>query len=328
MKRAVLPDVHGNLEALDAVLRDIDSRNDRGAGIAEILCLGDVVGLGPNPRECLERVKQRCARTLLGDHERKTIEKIRKPLNPVEDLGPGGREGVLWAIHQLLGSDAGPGYDDSPTIELLGTVFAPDYEAKLAAELARRTEHATELQVPLAERMAGGETAMTRALLTRMLTHSGIRGLVLQFMHRTKIRREADEWLRWLGSLPASARIDHARLVHDNPFAPGDGRPVLDAPADPAKPFHPLSTLFSKLDWGSSTLLFFGHSHAAGVYRDPARPGLLAANPGCLKAGAPEATWLLWDPAAEPRVELVRVPVSQAALTLEKMGSAGLPLPT
>lgn len=327
MKRAVLSDVHGNLEALDAVLRDIDCRNDRGAGIAELFCLGNVVGLGPNPRECLERIKQRCSRTLLGDHDRRMLEKIRKPLNPVEDLGPGGREGVLWAIHQLFGSDAGPGYDDSPTIELLGKVMAPDYEASLAEELSRRTEYATELHVPLAERMAGGESALTRALLRRMLTHSGLRGLVLQFMHRTRIRREADDWLRWLGSLSASARIDHARLVHDNPFTPGDGRPVLDAPPDPAKRFHPVSSLFSTLDWGNSTLLFFGHSPLAGVFRDPLKPGLLAASPGSMNAGAPEATYLLWDPDSESRVEVVRVPVGQAASTLEKMGSAGLPLP-
>ncbi|MFM8723505.1 MAG: metallophosphoesterase family protein, partial [Planctomycetaceae bacterium] len=42
--RALISDIHGNLEALKAVLADIRSK-----GITEIFCLGDVVGYGPNP---------------------------------------------------------------------------------------------------------------------------------------------------------------------------------------------------------------------------------------------------------------------------------------
>ena len=41
---AIISDIHGNLEALSVVLADIQKR-----GITEILCLGDVVGYGPNP---------------------------------------------------------------------------------------------------------------------------------------------------------------------------------------------------------------------------------------------------------------------------------------
>jgi diadenosine tetraphosphatase ApaH/serine/threonine PP2A family protein phosphatase len=48
---AIVSDIHSNLEALDAVLADIASR-----GITTIYCLGDVVGYGPNPIECIERV--------------------------------------------------------------------------------------------------------------------------------------------------------------------------------------------------------------------------------------------------------------------------------
>lgn len=46
---AILSDIHGNLEALTAVLRDASSMN-----ADEIICLGDVVGYGSNPCECLE----------------------------------------------------------------------------------------------------------------------------------------------------------------------------------------------------------------------------------------------------------------------------------
>ena len=44
-KRAIISDIHGNLEALTAVLADIESQD-----ITEIYCLGDVIGYGPDPR--------------------------------------------------------------------------------------------------------------------------------------------------------------------------------------------------------------------------------------------------------------------------------------
>ncbi|MCD6303664.1 MAG: metallophosphoesterase family protein [Planctomycetes bacterium] len=61
---AVISDIHGNTEALRAVLADIESR-----GIKQILCLGDVVGYGPEPNECLDLVRQAAAVTLMGNHD-------------------------------------------------------------------------------------------------------------------------------------------------------------------------------------------------------------------------------------------------------------------
>ena len=61
--KAIISDIHGNLEALQAVLADIKSQ-----GIREIYCLGDVVGYGPNPRECIDLVMD-CKLVLLGNHD-------------------------------------------------------------------------------------------------------------------------------------------------------------------------------------------------------------------------------------------------------------------
>ena len=61
---AIISDIHANLEALTAVLADIDSR-----GIKRIICLGDVVGYGPNPLECIDLVIQRCEFSLMGNHD-------------------------------------------------------------------------------------------------------------------------------------------------------------------------------------------------------------------------------------------------------------------
>jgi predicted phosphodiesterase len=61
--RAIISDIHGNLEALEAVLNDIADQ-----GIDQIYCLGDIVGYGPNPCECIDRSLnfQIC---LLGNHD-------------------------------------------------------------------------------------------------------------------------------------------------------------------------------------------------------------------------------------------------------------------
>ncbi len=64
MKRALISDIHANLEAFEAVLADIRQQE-----ISEIYCLGDIVGYGPNPRECVDLVMQHCKMCLLGNHD-------------------------------------------------------------------------------------------------------------------------------------------------------------------------------------------------------------------------------------------------------------------
>jgi predicted phosphodiesterase len=61
---AILSDIHSNIEALTTVLADIDRR-----GIKTIYCLGDVVGYGPNPRECLDLIIERTRWCVLGNHD-------------------------------------------------------------------------------------------------------------------------------------------------------------------------------------------------------------------------------------------------------------------
>jgi predicted phosphodiesterase len=64
MKIAVISDIHSNLEALTKVLECIDEHN-----IDEIVCVGDIVGYGANPNECLDLVQKRCAHVVLGNHD-------------------------------------------------------------------------------------------------------------------------------------------------------------------------------------------------------------------------------------------------------------------
>ena len=61
---AIVSDIHSNLEAFTAVLEEIDRR-----GVQQIICLGDVVGYGPNPMECLDLVAARCRASIMGNHD-------------------------------------------------------------------------------------------------------------------------------------------------------------------------------------------------------------------------------------------------------------------
>jgi len=61
---AVISDIHSNLEALSTVLSDIGNR-----GIKEIYCLGDIVGYGPNPRECLDLIIEKTQLCVVGNHD-------------------------------------------------------------------------------------------------------------------------------------------------------------------------------------------------------------------------------------------------------------------
>ena len=70
MRVAIISDIHGNLEALSSVLIDIRDKN-----VDRIICLGDVIGYGPNPNECINVVETHCEYCLLGNHESAVFDK-------------------------------------------------------------------------------------------------------------------------------------------------------------------------------------------------------------------------------------------------------------
>ena len=63
---ALVSDIHANWAALEAVLGDLAAQE----GIEEVICLGDVVGYGPDPARCLDHVRSSGWLTLVGNHDR------------------------------------------------------------------------------------------------------------------------------------------------------------------------------------------------------------------------------------------------------------------
>lgn len=96
MKRALISDVHANFEALTAVLADIRSQ-----GISDIYCLGDIVGYGPNPCECLDKVIKLAQVTILGNHDQATL------FDP-DGFNPVALQAVYWTREQLESANGSP----------------------------------------------------------------------------------------------------------------------------------------------------------------------------------------------------------------------------
>ena len=95
--RAIISDIHGNLEALESVLADIQSKN-----IDEIYCLGDIIGYGPNPCECIDRVMELSA-CLLGNHDQAAL------FDP-EGFNAGAERAIFWT-RSILEQSTGPQAD-------------------------------------------------------------------------------------------------------------------------------------------------------------------------------------------------------------------------
>ncbi len=89
---AVISDIHSNLEALTVVLTDIEER-----GIKTIYCLGDVVGYGPNPKECLELIIDKTRWCVLGNHD---YGVFYEPTN----FNYGAEQAIFWSRDILEGA--------------------------------------------------------------------------------------------------------------------------------------------------------------------------------------------------------------------------------
>ncbi len=100
MKRAIISDIHGNLEALTAVLEDIKSQ-----GVSQIYCLGDIIGYGPNPCQCIDMAIQFDG-AVLGNHDQGAL------FDP-EGFSTGAERAIFWTRDQL----ESPAGDDESNLE-------------------------------------------------------------------------------------------------------------------------------------------------------------------------------------------------------------------
>lgn len=95
MRYAVFTDIHANLEALEAVLAKIDELAKE-KSIDQIWFLGDLVGYGPNPNECITKLRERTDVIIAGNHDWAAVGKI-----DLEDFSAAARISAEWTAEQL-----------------------------------------------------------------------------------------------------------------------------------------------------------------------------------------------------------------------------------
>ncbi len=96
MRYAIIGDIHSNLAAFEAVLQDVENRG----GFDRIWCLGDVVGYGPDPHECIELLCQYDHICVAGNHDWAAIGKM-----DTSDFNPVAARACNWTAQQLAPED-------------------------------------------------------------------------------------------------------------------------------------------------------------------------------------------------------------------------------
>ncbi len=94
MKLAVISDIHGNLPALEAVIASIDRE-----AVDNIVCLGDVVGYGAEPNECIDLIRTRSIPCVLGNHDEASIG-----IGDITFFNRWARDAILWTSVNLSDS--------------------------------------------------------------------------------------------------------------------------------------------------------------------------------------------------------------------------------
>ncbi len=91
MRIALISDIHGNLAALEATLKEI-----AGTGAETLCCLGDIVGYGPFPNECVALVRSKASAVVLGNHDSGLLGQT-----PVDDFNTLGQRALAWTRERL-----------------------------------------------------------------------------------------------------------------------------------------------------------------------------------------------------------------------------------
>ena len=96
MRYAIIADIHSNLTAFKAVLNDIESHGE----VEQLWCLGDIVGYGPDPHECIELLCQTNHICIAGNHDLASIGKV-----DTTEFNPDAAAACHWTSGQLTSED-------------------------------------------------------------------------------------------------------------------------------------------------------------------------------------------------------------------------------
>lgn len=109
MRLAVFADIHANVEAMQAVTEDFKGRQ-----IDRYICLGDLIGYGPNPNKCIDLVRSLPNLTVvLGNHDA-AVTSV-----PPDGMSQGAQQAIFWSMNRLR-------KDNIAYLEQLDTIWTMD----------------------------------------------------------------------------------------------------------------------------------------------------------------------------------------------------------
>ncbi|MGD9689447.1 MAG: metallophosphoesterase [Phycisphaerales bacterium] len=165
---AVVSDIHGNAEALTAVLADIDARK-----VGRVVCLGDIIGYGPDPLRCIDLIRSRCQWSLMGNHD---FGVLYEPTN----FNPGAESAAFWTRDRL---DSEP--DD--------------------AQRRERYEFLGRLRVRIVEMASDGRTQL-------LFVHGSPRRPINEYIFPDDVRNAPDKLTTIFERVPRLCMVGHTHV--------------------------------------------------------------------------------------------------------------------
>jgi len=253
---AAISDIHGNFRALERVWSDIQAR-----GIKRVICLGDIIGYGPNPKEVTNFIREQAANG--------TIEVVLQ----------GNHERNLNALHQVPNAERSAlGINDRAfvSIHLARTKLYGDHPAKPSPdyikELAKKWSNKVDLS-QLNVQGGGMFRSVKPAHVVEALFQQGMTGEFAGFEQDKKLFETGKEIYAWFKSLPKShVEGEDVRIgfYHDNNKKPGDDAYTLNLSNhkrfnEPSK-WASIDETCDRAVKDNINIVLVGHAHIGKIY--------------------------------------------------------------
>lgn len=89
MRYGIVSDIHSNLEALEVALDNLSDTDD-------LICVGDLIGYGPNPNECCDLIRERSSVIVIGNHDAAAVGRVS-----LDWFNPYARAAAEWTAEQI-----------------------------------------------------------------------------------------------------------------------------------------------------------------------------------------------------------------------------------
>jgi predicted phosphodiesterase len=271
---AVLSDIHGNLEALEATLKEIEAAEQRTGTHAQIICIGDIFGYGPDQLECYRIARERFDVILPGNHEANLWLKLKHPEAKIPGASLSAMQSIEYTVEQLLGKQEIKGSRTGQMIKIpnesLETFQKSEYLQIVAREIAGK--YAPEININSPE-----TSLFKKSIPKEQLDQIGINyvaavltqhaQIIDEYDSRLERRNKVLELFSFIENIAKKENrmfaLKNAIFVHDNPVKPGNAEYLVDEALAKKYVIHNQVDLrnIRKDKFPGVEYIFVGHSH-------------------------------------------------------------------